>query len=547
MPSVRLTPVYLRDGKTMSTSESFDVVAQLPLGRRELATTWWKGCPNGCRAHLPRSIPCKRYCLALRRNVPTLSKQVITIHRNTVMIHAACKQPERVKIFEIIHHSKPPSYDLRIVDDDTCFLRFHVEPIRGTPQKPMQSVSPIGVKTSKRNRREQKSDIDDLSGYGCKRRLFCAEKPSQNIEVQCQGNDINNLSSVQREDFSTSQVRPSEADMFLLRKQLPLGQRSQFDRTSSSDDDDCIDDARSESRNRNLFGDAAISLKLRPDPQRGFELSSEDRSTSRDFSGGALSIRTIRSAKFADAVITPRTTSRYPSNANAPRCSEPSAMLPQTGTPFRTPSSAMGDVDASINRKPSMEEIPLSQQPQHFYLDDVSKSASPAKLSARFESQPRAFPIGDIHRFELSMVDSGAAASEGHRNDNEHTLPLSYLSLPVCETDVASGIHSSDDDEAMREATQALSWKTVGAEEMIEVSAKSPQPMKAWSMTLAGWQSRQKNERKVGVGSLFRQSVFDLIVAKNAPSDPCNPKSFVWLPPLLNSETVLSQLSVGGL
>ena len=48
-----------------------------PIGRKELAITWWENCPNQCMAHLPSNEPCLQFCKPLRKHVSILSKKMI--------------------------------------------------------------------------------------------------------------------------------------------------------------------------------------------------------------------------------------------------------------------------------------------------------------------------------------------------------------------------------------------------------------------------------------------------------------------------------------
>ena len=82
---ITITPIYgpqqLSDTYSSTIKPSIGTTYVEPIGRKELATTWWKNCPNQCMAHLPSNKPCTQYCKSLRKNVSILSKKMISTKR----------------------------------------------------------------------------------------------------------------------------------------------------------------------------------------------------------------------------------------------------------------------------------------------------------------------------------------------------------------------------------------------------------------------------------------------------------------------------------
>jgi hypothetical protein len=154
---ITFTPIYQRDDTPTTTTRTTTIAFEEPIGRKELATIWWKNCPNHCKAHLSCSKnPCLRYCKQLRKNVSILSKQMLTLEHvsvqnvdgvdcnNNISIsnherrkftmhpHAIYKnQSKLIHIVRIVgsfdNQISCERYDIRIGKDrDHPWMRFHV-------------------------------------------------------------------------------------------------------------------------------------------------------------------------------------------------------------------------------------------------------------------------------------------------------------------------------------------------------------------------------------------------------------------------------------
>jgi hypothetical protein len=127
---VTVTPIYQRDkgnnhygGAVVPPSTRPETYVE-PIGRKELATTWWKHCPNQCMAHLPSRKPCIEYCKSLRKHVSILSKHMITTEyysnmewnddsdndsrdsRRTLVLHPRAIQKQQSNLIHVIPINK---------------------------------------------------------------------------------------------------------------------------------------------------------------------------------------------------------------------------------------------------------------------------------------------------------------------------------------------------------------------------------------------------------------------------------------------------------
>jgi hypothetical protein len=507
---IRLTPIYSTCRAVVANDYAWTMAAEfsLPIGRKELASTWWKNCPSKCRAHLPQiksKDVCKRNCAVVRRQVVTLSKRMLDAgdDNNKLSVQSTCRYPNLIHLEQIVQPSKHDSvvyYDVLIgLDAKNPWMRFlvHIAPLTSRTVTTPRSTVPKAVSarvtddtvrnmTRKRRREDGSwSENDSLDSNSSKRALFSGVDRSDctlNLRPANPNGDIKQRCVVEKDAVA---LHRRKTDRLMGMKEL------------CSDDEDSLHS--SGSAQRSLFHEEdRFATQLRS--LIGKPLAREHSNTVHNESDSTILIsnqqRPLHSNAKKPAAITPG----REVDADAKACNKPAPCHRVNIDAWRTPMSTR----TSDNMTTSQQLCVLQKQNAR----DIASRASDAGMA--LESVP-----GD------RSADSGCIPS------------LSFLSMPECQSQ-ASG--DTDATDSMYEATQAEQRQRRNDD-------KDTGPIERMADTLSveDWKDLQRKEKAADKSShsLFRSALIDLIVAKQDTKKSDRGGMSPWLPPLFDSETVV--------
>jgi hypothetical protein len=506
--TVRLTPIYSTRMAVIADELAWTMAAEfsLPIGRKELASTWWKNCPSACRAHLPQiksKAVCKRNCAVVRRQVVMLSKRILDTSddEKKLLVHSKCRYPNLIHLEPIVQPSKHDSvvyYDVRIGPDaKNPWMRFliHLAPVtsrtvttpRSTVPKVVSArVTDDTVRDKRKRRREDVSDNDSLDSNSSKRALFSGVDRSD-----C---PLNLRSTNTRGDIK-QRCEEKEAAALHWRRTDRLGAKE-----VCSDDEDSL---HSGSAQRSLFHEedrfATQFLRLLSSKPLVHEHSKAVLNESDSTVLTSTQQRPLHSKAKKAAAITPG----FEVDANAKECNQPTPCHRANVDTWTTPISTRTSDDTTAS--------------QQYYMSH--------KQNARCDIPVRA-----------SRTEAGCAleAVPGDRSAESGCIPsLSFLSMPECQSQ-ASG--DTDATDAMYEATQAEHRQSRN-----EDKDTSPIRRKAHTLSVEDWKELRRKEKTTDKSShsLFRSALIDLIVARRETMQANRGEMSTWLPPLFDSETVV--------
>lgn len=545
--TIQLVPVYGRKRKGKV------VELELPAGRVELSKAWWKGCPNSCYAHLPGLSPtCTEFCRPLRRSVGALSRELLVVvfdddensevGARKIEVSPNCRHKEVIHLTQIYRLSQhqPEVYDLWIgTEVERPWMRFRVQwahqitpeedgdddaafsPLAPTARR--QETTPgcwLQATTTAEPIRHRKAlpwedsadqdsslehDKDDDGNIG---RLSESAGSAIDERKQCTNNKASpdrkrKLFSAgdwswSKEDDNETNIGPTEGyDYMRLHRELPLAQ-------PSGTDDDSPEDHR--------------------------PLENEFETTQR-----AL----FRATGDEDVLSVQKHSKRRASKSSSPSDTPPNESFVGTKPKRVTPQTTTTNNCQKLTIPATSEQVSTSAGYDCAEAYDRFKRR---RLSRPSLKRPPAMDVSETRLGDLKMPAKEAAASLEDDNEisgeklmqngtEQQHQPQSYLSLPIHQT----GSSSQDSSFEAGKSTQMVGGRI---EQMRDSKHVAPPPVqRACELTLAEWTAMQRDHSHDAATKSFRQTVVDLVLAKNQQGD--RPTQPMWLPPLIDDETLL--------
>ena len=508
---LRITPIYaqqqhLNNKNTLMISPSITTAYVEPIGRKELARTWWENCPNQCMAHIPSNIPCTQYCKSLRKYVSILSKKMITTkpiitdgkakrdsddvshirngtpnncHRKLMLItHPLAAQKQQATLIHIApiqqsdtrHNAsiEASTYNIRIGNDwARPWMQFNVSIVQPQPKIALVSRSIKRSTTSKTTPVKRKLEFH----------------PDNNL------ND-DTFSSIETKNQRYNDGNASLHDeMHLL----------QMNRTTE----------RFRCQNRTLNPD--YDQRLRENPQDMLCRSDESK-TKNDI----ITIQQLISENAA--ISTPKDTSKRVPNVTP-------------GTALRR------DFSDKFNNESLSVQISSQRR-----LFSARKPADTFALNKHVERIFKGECAIDEQCLDnklnfIGTIDEQSLSSQEEKNDGEsdEDLYATYLSLPLPESYVPLFSHHD---------TESSVAQPISNSESVPLEDCAPRT-KVVDLTYHDWKNmnagQQPTELRMKTKSRFRQTMLELIILNNKEMESnVTNKMKMWLPSLFNEDTLLS-------
>ena len=494
---VTITPIYgqqpLSYDKTtiMGTSSSSATFVE-PIGRKELATKWWEGCPNQCMAHVPSNKPCAQYCKSLRKHVSVLSKKMIasefdsTSHQKRILIaHSNAVQKRQSNLIHIIPIQQSSStnsldtmyYDLRIGNDwNRPWMQFHAS-----------IVSPHSTIIDTARTRYRSTPV--------KRALdFYAER-NPNDDTHLSQSNVKRCSPSKNSYLDIQKLASRNVDKTL--RTIP----------KSGEEEHCrLTNGKTTRQSDECFTDSPNDIL----PHHSEE--SENTVTSDD--------KPIISTQ---QLITATTTTSTPNDKSTgirkvtPETELSSQTDHYSGRPFEgalSPERKSSQRQLFTNENDNeMDTFRLNQHCERLFNDTLVE-----RQEYHTSSNPsNTFKVGLDDSKNMDFTNDKQSLSSQHENEEE--TYATYLSLPIPDSFVPTSL--------------PIGMKT----ESLLLTEECPTRTNVADLTLHDWKNlKTRMESK----SLFRQAMIDLILMRN--NDESNPinENKLWLPSLFNKETKLS-------
>ena len=549
---ITITPLYGPQQPWSSTNSLLTNTPSIaatyvePIGRKELATTWWENCPNRCMAHVPSNKPCKQYCKSLRKHVSILSKKLITTKFST-----------------------RKQWDNNIGDDS----RFNSSKLVDDREMRILTTHPIAVQKQQR----KLIHITPIQPSTTNTRT--------SVQTLCYNLRIGNDSAQPWMQFYVSIVQPPRMPVLQINKTSTGGRTTTTNPTTATPVKRKLEFHASNDRADDQSSGSQIKNKR-----------SKDRNATLDDKAHVLQHETNKRIKQQ---------SRFPTRTTNPETedwwsehvqdimfyhSEESGLINATDGPqiITTQQLIPENNTTAIAPKNALKRVPMVTPGTTLHLDSSKKTLKNERLTEQISSQRRLFPVeksNDVFLFKkhcerifheecvepsdvrnasrpsdtiehsLDHTDnctrtnheirSLSSQQEHHDNDDsDEEQYATYLSLPIPESYVRSSSQNNDTESSVAPPVySSTNDNAMRRDHCLTSNEDCPPRTKVVDLTYHDWKNmitgRHPSEHPMK--SRFRQTMIELILLNNKEmeSDDINSKK-LWLPSLFNKDTVLS-------
>jgi hypothetical protein len=538
---LRVTPIYgstqqqqqpqsqlmTTNNTVMMTNPSTTRTYVEPIGRKELATTWWENCPNQCMAHLPSNKPCLQYCKPLRKYVSILSKKMITtthiphgmmdwddnvnhhirknqstdcVGKRIMIIHPIATQKQQSKLIHItpIQPSNlrcdasidTSSYNLRIGNDWTQpWMQFHVTIVPPYPKLvPVSQYTKTTATTLVKRKLDFHPDNNNLSDE---------ERSAYKKKRTCH--------NVTNKSFHDATYRLQQQD----KKVMPKPKYSMNPEQSSENSQDQLSNWLEEAK-------ATIATVDKP---------------------------ATMTQKIYENVVTTTTTTPNDKSERVPNVTPGTAHHHHDSCDVFNNESISKQVLSQRRLFPVREPndtFLLNKHCERIFQNDFrNASPAPPATAANFMRDKDDYD-------ELSSLLS--SQQEKHDNDSSNDEQYAtYLSLPLPENDLSPASQNNDSqssvatpiDKSTKDGTILTGNSVKQCEELY------PPRTKVMDLTYHDWKNMNTGHPPTGLHmkakSQFQKTMIELILLNNEgmESDGSSNRN-LWLPSLFNEDTILS-------